>query len=302
VLDWTYRSNLVTYRPTRDPAGWLLLIVDLIGSRLGWPARDRVAMRVGDFFDALDELGLDMVRRQTLATCADRFARDLAVPGVLIEPVVRRMRVAALAWHLGCGDLAGREKHPQARKVRQLLRDRLDAAWVERIRSVDTSGYEPEVVALAMVPISIRMALATVRSVLRWAGDDIGDVPFAVFYALLTDARHGGRVWVPPDPFVNGDPYDRHAFELDVGHALDGTRSRRRRHEESTALSELGLSALFPRTIALVDLHLAEFPQRALWVCRYQGTVDDWLTYVAEREEQIERVHRSFALGLDLAH
>ena len=295
ALEWAYRNGLFAYRPSRDPGHWLLLLLDVAGARAGLAPTDRVQMSADALFARLCEIDLRHIVRHTRAVVLEHVARRLGLSVQFAEPLLARMSVAAVLNLLGVGpaDAARAEKHPQGRQVRKVLRARVDAGWERRLGAFEPVVERDPGVLLAALPISFGLSLRTVQSAMLRVGEDLAHVPFAVYYALLTDARRGGRVWRPPDRYVEGGCYDRATFDLAVGHALDAVRSRKRRYRRSSALSELGMSALFPATVARLDAWLERYPFAPFRLDAGQSAAGqvDWYLWAQTEMESIEALH-----------
>ena len=307
ALEWAYRHRLFDYRPTREPGRWLLLLLDVTGQRMRLNPHERLALSAHGFLERLSLMDLAYLSKRTREALCSAFARQFDVPAQLAEPVLERMSVAAVLWQLGVTLTSDhdREKHPQGRQVRAALRSRIDGAWDTGLASLEATQSVTAVSFLASLPIAARTTLVEVQAALREVDEDLADVPFAVFYALLTDARRGGRVWRPPAAYVESHSYDRAAFDATVGHALDSVRSRKRRyhHHRSAVLGDLGLSTMFPATIARLDawLDAKEIPEFRIDAGGATGT-PDWYAWVTSHSAEIAELHRHLlgALATDL--
>lgn len=305
VLEWSYARGQIAYRPRRDTSGWLIMLADVAGARAGLGPADRMTLPFHEFQSVLDAIGLAHVARQTGQATYEALAKRFGLPPLLVEPFANRMTLASVLWHLGHVGVRKNspEKHPQARHLRKLLRSHLDDAWDASLCLREHDGHIGELELLAALPLSFGVASRVVQAALDRVGEDLASVPFAVFYALLTDARRGGRVWRPPDRYVEATAYSRSTFEAAVGHALVASRSRRRRYARSVALSELGLSALFPRTIARLDAWLETHTFPTFFVASADGQVrtEDWYSWAVRNGDEIERLHARHAQGLGIA-
>ena len=295
ALEWAYSNGLFAYRPSRDPGHWMLLLLDVAGARAGLSPSDRVAMSADALFARLSEIDLRHIVAQTRAVVVEHVARRLGLPVQFAEPLLARMSVAAVVNLLGVGPAGATraEKHPQGRQVRKVLRARVDGGWERRLGALEPAVERDPRVLLAALPISFGLSLTTVQSAMLRVGEDLAQAPFAVYYALLTDARRGGRVWRPPDRYVAGGCYDRATFDLAVGHALDAVRSRKRRYRRSSALSELGMSALFPATVARLDAWLERYPFTPFRLDDGPSAMGpvDWYRWAQTEMECIEALH-----------
>lgn len=259
VLDWALGHDLFDYRPSRDPGRWLLLLLDVGGARIGLAPEARLRLPLDDFLARLGGKDLRLVADLTRSALADAVGDRIGVCREAAAGRLERTTVAETLWLLGIPETgpSGREKHPQGRQLRKAIRARVDLAWDARLDAVEEAGEVDAATVLAAIPGSYAVAVRTVQAALTRVGEDLAHTPFAVFYALLTDARRGGRVWRPSDCFVEAGSYDRAAFDAAVGHALLDARSRKRRYRRSSALAELGLSSFFPATFARIDRWLA---------------------------------------------
>ena len=295
ALDWAFRRGVLAYRPNRDPGRWMLLLLDVGGDQAGLTPDERLALPLDAFLERLAVIGLPELARITRDVLVVGIARTLATTPALVEPVVRRMSVANVLYRLGVTSAGGvfGDKHPQARHFRRVLRERVDEAWARELARLDRRGPPSAQQLLAALPIAFDLCARTVRAALLRVGEDLAHVPFAVFYALVTDARRGGRVWRPADRYVDGGCYDRASFEVAVGHALPFVRSRKRRYERSSALSELGLSAIFPNSIARIDdwLERGHYPAFQLDAASTPGSERDWYTRALEQRASIAAQH-----------
>lgn len=302
ALEWSYRHGWFDYRPTRDPGRWTLLLVDVVGARMGLAPRERLTSPVSAFLARMEAVNLELVAARTREALVAGVANAFDIPDALAAPLVGRMSLAAALWAHGvpASGPTGREKHPQGRQVRKALRGCIDAHWDRQLEAVEANDAIDAETVLAAVPISYAVMARAVQSALERVGEDLGQVPFAVFYALLTDARRGGRVWRPPERYVEGGSYDRAAFESMVGHTLTSSRSRKGRYRRSSALAELGLSASFPRTVARIDRWLGTelIPEFCLAVGGAGYLRGDWYSWAQERSERIERRHLALVEGV----
>ncbi len=288
ALEEALELGLFDYRPTRDAAAWSMLLIDIVGDRLALSPTERLDVSMRGFLDHLDALALRHTARITEEALVDALARTMGLSRPLARPLLSQIRVAALLWLLGyrCdGRLA--ERHPQARHVRKLVRARVDAAWERQLAGAEAHGIDALDV-LAALPITFGHAVQAVQVALRRADEDLAHVPFAVFYALATDARRGGRVWYPPARYVENGCYDRATFDATVGHVLDGSRSRRRRFGRSVALSDLGLSAMYPASIARLDAWLARHDLTPLHFPSGRDVLTvDWYAWATSHADEV---------------
>jgi hypothetical protein len=295
ALEWASTRGLLDYRPNRDPGRWLLLLLDVGGARAGMPPDQRLALTLDAFLERLADIELPLLARMTREELVTAVARTLAAPALLVAPLVGNMSVACVLWRLAVSAGGGEtgDKHPQARHFRRVLRQRIDDAWSQELDRIELRGPPSLQHVLAALPIAFGLCARTVRASLRRGGDDIDQTPFAVFYALVTDARRGGRVWRPPDRYVEGGSYDRASFELAVGQALEGVRSRKRRERRSSALAELGLSAIFPTTVMRIDrwLEQGRYPVLELDAPPLDPCEQDWYAWARTQRSLIRSLH-----------
>ena len=295
ALEWAFRRGVLDYRPNRDPGRWMLLLLDVGGERAGLTPDELLALRLDAFLERLAAIDLPQLATITRDVLVVSVARTLATAPELVEPLVGRMSVTSVLYRLGVKSAHGAfgDKHPQARHFRRVLRERVDEAWANELVQLDNCEPPSAQQLLAALPIAFDLCARTVRAALLRVGEDLAEVPFAVFYALVTDARRGGRVWRPADPYVEGSCYDRTTFEVAVGHALDAVRSRKRRYQRSSALSELGLSAIFPATIARIDdwLERGSYPAFRLDATPTPACDRDWYAWALEHRAGITAHH-----------
>jgi hypothetical protein len=302
ALNWALRHDLFDYRPSRDPGRWLLLLVDVAGARLGLAPEARLRMPLATFLRRLDAIDLGRVGDRTGETLGRVLDDPAGSRRVRTDGWLQRASVAEVLWSLGIPSTgpAGREKHPQGRQLRKALRARVDLAWDARLAALEEAGEVDVVTLLAAVPGSYETAARAVQATLTRVGEDLAQLPFAVFYALLTDARRGGRVWWPADCFVEGGSYDRSTFDAAVGHALDDARSRKRRYRRSSALAELGFSAFYPATFARLDRWLASgrVAEFCLAGVPDPGRSVDWFAWTRRHAAGIAGRHRELVAAL----
>ena len=295
ALEWAFRRGVLEYRPRRDPGRWMLLLLDVGGARAGLAPDERLALPLDAFLERLAGIDLPELARITREHLVACVARSLATTPALVEPLVGRMSVASVLYRLGVTSVNGvfGDKHPQARHFRRVLRERVDEAWAQALTRLDQRGPPSAEQLLASLPVAFDLCARTVRAALLRVGEDLAHVPFAVFYALVTDARRGGRVWRPADRYVEGGCYDRASFELAVGHSLEFVRSRKRRYRRSSALSELGLSAIFPNSIARIDewLERGDYPVFRLDTAPALASERDWYAWALAQRVRIAAHH-----------
>ena len=309
ALEWAFRRGVLEYRPNRDPGRWMLLLLDVGGARAGLAPDERLALTPDAFLARLATIDLPELARITRDVLVVGVARSLATTPALVEPLVGRMSVASVLYRLGVTSATGvfGDKHPQARHFRRVLRERVDDAWARELARLGRRGPPSAQQLLAALPIAFDLCTRTVRAALLRVGEDLAHVPFAVFYALVTDARRGGRVWLPADRYVEGGCYDRASFELTVGHTLELVRSRKRRHRRSSALSELGFSAIFPNSIARIDdwLERGAYPVFQLDAAPALASERDWYAWAVAQRVRIAAHHDRLVdavTALDRAH
>lgn len=291
ALEWAYQHDLFDYRPSRDPARWLMLLLDVAGARAGLPPSTRLTMPFGRLMSEFERIDLTRVAQRTRVVVTDAVAVVYRAP----PPLIERMTVAAVLHALGMSAYGNqrREKHPQGRQIRKVLRGSIDATWDDALADVERMRRPDAANVLAAIPPRFEVTARAVDAALRRVDEHLDDLPFAVFYALLTDARRGGRVWVPADRFVEGGSYDRATYEEAVGHVLNDARSRRQRYRRSCVLAELGLSAAFPRTIARLDRWLEQeaVPEFRLDLVGTRCLADGWYAWARSQSPSIQSRH-----------
>jgi hypothetical protein len=312
VLETSYAHGWLSYAPQRDVGRWLVMLLDLVGARVGLTPEARLDRTVDAFLGDLRDTGLLRVADVTDAAVLQGLSRRLAWPRLALEPVAPHLSMGAVLWHVGFRSSAYRsqvhfEKHSQGKLIRRKIGATLDELWAHAVHE-QLAGAPPRALnVLAALPPSFSVVLAQVESGLRRVDESLDGMPFAVFYALVTDAARAGRRWDPPDRFVEGWAYSREDFERAVGRTLKGAHSRKRRYRRSVALAELGLSSFFPTTVALIDSWLAGCRCSELWVeppeGAHAGEEVGWLELARANMEAIEdlqwRVYASVTDGLD---
>ena len=263
VLETSYAHAWLSYAPNRDVGRWLMMLLDLVGARAGLGPEARLAAHRGGLprrsarRRAARAGRRDRGRRAAGAVAPLRLAQPGAGAGDAAP--VDGGRALAHGLPLRRLPLAGplREAQPgQAHppQARRHPRRALGAAAHRRL-----AGEAPTALhVLAALPPSFPVVLEQVQAALERVDESLEGAPFAVFYALVTDAARSGRRWDPPERFVEGWAYSREDFERAVGRTLSGVHSRKARYRRSVALAELGLSSFFPATVALVDGWLAQ--------------------------------------------
>lgn len=297
VLETAYAHGWLSYAPHRDVGRWLLMLLDLVGARAGIGPEARLARTCDAFLDELRDVGLRRLADVTRSALLQALSRRFAWPGLALAPVVRRLSVGALLWHLGFRADAYLaqvhfEKHSQGKLIRRKIGTTLDELWA-RAAHRQLAGSAPTAQhVLAALPPAFPVVLEQVEHALARVDESLEGAPFAVFYALATDAARSGRRWDPPERFVEGWAYSREDFERAVGRTLSGVHSRRARYRRSVGLAELGLSSFFPTTVALVDGWLARCGCSELWVEApdggHAGGEESWLAAARARLEAIE--------------
>ena len=297
VLETSYAHGWLSYAPHRDVGRWLVMLLDLVGARAGLAPEVRLERTVGAFLDDLRDVGLRRIADVTDAAVVHGLSRRLVWPRLALEPVAPRLSMGAVLWHVGFRSDTYRsqvhfEKHSQGKLIRRKIGTTLDELWAQAVHQ-QLGGAPPTALhVMAALPPAFSVVLAQVESALRRVDESLDGMPFAAFYALVTDAARSGRRWDPPDRFVEGWAYSREDFERAVGRTLKGAHSRKRRYRRSVALAELGLSSFFPTTVALIDSWLAGCNCSELWVeppeRTHAGEEVGWLELARAEMETIE--------------
>lgn len=297
VLETSYANGWFGYTPHRDVARWLVMLLDLVGARVGLAPHARLDRTIGGFLDDLRESGLRHVADVTHSAVRARLARCFGWPDLALAPVTPGMSVLAALWHMGFRidvylSQVHFEKHTQGKLIRRKIGATLDELWAEAARRQLGSGPPTALHVLAALPPAFPVVLEQVESALARVDESLEGAPFAVFYALVTDAARSGRRWQPPEAYVQGSVYSRGDFERAVGRTLPGSQSRRTRYRRNVGLAELGLSSFFPATVALIDRWLAACPCSELFVeppeGAHAGVEDGWLGLARTHMEAIE--------------
>jgi hypothetical protein len=287
IFDRAEAHGWVSYAPSRDPGRWLVMLLDLVGARAGLAPRARLTMRFGEWLALLRANGLPRLAEVTRHAVGENL--EPRCPGGARS--VEACPVLEILWALDYDPGRYRrqvnfEKHSQGKLIRRKIAALLDDPWCAAVRAeAERRGGVDGLLVLAAIPPSFGDAYRSIDATLARVGESLSSGPFAVFYALATDAARGGRVWQPPAPFVEGEAYARDDFEWAVGRRLGAARSRRNRHTRSTALAELGLSSYFGDTVRLLDGWLERHPLPELWVAAVEGVPPGplWFEF-AERE------------------
>ncbi len=297
VLETAYEHAWLSYTPSRGVVRWLLMLLDLVGTRSGLSPARRVDLTFSQFLDMLRGRGLEHLADVTEDVITRQLAACLNVHEPVVGGVAREMSVFALLWHLGFrpGANAGArfEKHTQGKIIRRKISDNLDALWADALRCVAAEDGRVEAHhVLAGMPPSALVVARQIQGALRRVDESLDSFPFAVVYAFATDAQRSGRIWDPPDHFVEGSAFARSDFEAAVGRALQGARSRKRRYRRSVALAELGLSAFFPETVSVLDGWLERCGCSEFWMASLRagdrGEHGNWYSFAERNMALIE--------------
>ena len=278
VLDQALARGWLSYAPSRDPAKWFAMLLDLVGAHAGLPPEERVELTLAEGRRMLRQMELGEIAVVTERAGVEAFARRYELTPVTVEHLVAPMGVYAFLWKLDFDPTetlrAPAERHTQGRVVRKKIGRVLDDAWSDALRAHEASREALEFGdVLAAIPPSFERTYRLIDDTLHRVDESLADAPFAVYWALATDASKGGRVWDPPARYVEGGAFGRTDFEVAVGRELLGAPSRKRRYGHSVALAELGLSATFPKTVGILDGWLERFPNSELSLAT--GDVDD---------------------------
>jgi hypothetical protein len=276
----------VPYRPTRNPAAFLVMVFDLVGDaahgylarleRDPQPAASEAAIRehlraraLAPWTRLVDEcrtLGLPHVAQVVADTVRHALARpstsDLAAE---LERVRGWMTPAQAAVFDADAYV---ERLPLAR-VLTLLRFDPDAPPPGG-REQHPTGGDLRSLLRRRLDAAWAAALADVApaaggdataflaawplDVLTLAGAAADDEDFAAAYAVATDAPPPGRTWPAAAPYVEASEAETFAALAGRGNAPDAAWTRR-----TTRLRRWGVSALLPATVAAVDRGLAAF-------------------------------------------
>lgn len=296
VLETSYEHAWLRYTPSRGGVRWLLMLLDLVGTRSGLAPARRVDLTFAQFLDLLRARDLDHLAEVSDLVIAKQLAECLELTMPVARSVLGNLSVFALLWHLGFRPDHARggrfEKHTQGKIIRRKITDTLDTLWADALRAVAAEDGAVEAHhVLAGLPPSATVVARQIDGALHRVDESLDAFPFAVVYALATDAKRAGRLWEPAPRYVEGVAFGRDDFETAVGRALQGARSRKRRYRRSVALAELGLSAFFPETIAVVDGWLDACPCSEF--CLAPGASghaggDGWFSYAQDQAPLIE--------------
>jgi len=307
VLEASYAEGWLSYAPKRDVVRWLLMLLDLVGAERGYAPRARLERTFEAFLSDVEAAGLTRLAEVTREASLERLARELDWPLAIADALGAELSMAALLWRFGFSTAEYRaqvhfEKNSQGKLIRRKITAALDGPWAEALRTETVGAPITALHVLAALPPAFEVVIGQVRRVMDRVGDRLDNVPFAVFYALVTDAARSGRRWQPPERFVHGSAYTRDDFERAVGRVSRGSRSRGARSRRSASLAELGLSNFFPETVAVIDAWLVACQCSELWVepldGAHAGSEEGWLELaraqrdtIAEMQERIrERV------------
>ncbi len=305
VLEWALARDWMRYRPTRDAARWLLMLLDLVGAYADLDVPARLRLPFGRFLELLGRVALVRLAAVTRAATADALARRRPRRR---RPPLERAPVAGpvltVLWNLGYSPHSYRtqvhfEKHSQGRLVRRKIAATVDGAWAEAVREEAELHGPGAALLLAALPPGFGTCYRVIETTLRRSEDSLTANPFAVFYALATDAVRGGRVWEPADALVEGAAYGREDFHLALGRSRHGHGDRRA--TRGSALAELGLSTYFPRTVELLDLWLVSRQLPELWVGEDAPTNRDetWHTFARRAADDVNGAHRAILRRVD---
>ena len=203
------------------------------------------------------------------------------------------MSLYSVLWHLGYQPehyqrQINAEKHSQGKLIRQKIAQSVDSYWFQALKEHQQSQRTITFIdVLAAIPPSFTQVFNLIESILNKADESLSYGPFAIFYALASNASKGGRIWQPPASFVEGCTYSRVDFEIAVGLRPGGLNDSKR-----VALAQLGLSAFFPKTIALIDNWLERFvisefycEDELMWHNNVQG---NWCQHIGDYLDEIE--------------
>ena len=315
LLDFIWsqpRLPLHHYRPTRNPAAFLAMIFDLVGDHLqgdgdgaalGSSGRllvqDTIRWRLGTRWDCfIDELAsaglphlaavldetmkavLRLRSRSSLPAYLQRlklYMTPSQLTQVKVDALIDRLSVLEVLSHLDFeGAETGHEQHPVGGDLRKSIRRAFDDGWR---RTLEGQGKHNLITLFACLPLDGLRLLASqgVR--------EASEFDFAVFYALITDAKAPGRMWQPPAAYVGADEDWQHFAFLAARQDATSRKTQGR--------ARLGISSTFPNTIRALDGWLesaVDFPEL--------HTRRAWHRTVTEARDEIAQARARFLYAL----
>lgn len=276
---------LYTYRPTRNPAAFLAMVFDLIGDYLHGYAdrlqdesgrtkhtpslqttiRRRLGTRWDCFIDelviaglshlaaVLDETTKTVLRsrsRSSLPSYLHRlrvYMTPSQLAQVKVNALIDHLTVMEVFSYLGFRKLSasGQEQHPVGGDLRKSIRETFDEGWQ---RALEKQSERNLVTLFASQPVDILRLTAMAAT-----SNELTDCDFAVFYAVITDAKAPGRTWQPPEAYVGSGEEDQQTFAYLTARTPQDVLSRKLQ-----GLARLGLSSTFPKAIRVLDTWLAQ--------------------------------------------
>lgn len=246
-LERALRHGWFTYRPSRQPGRWLMVVLGLVGAQAGVPPEGRLRLSGRAVREMLKRVGLPRLALLTLDVLSEalshtRALRQADCSAGVVRGLVERMSVAALLGHLGYdedqnGPGRNLETSTVAQQLRRLVVRHLDPLWAAALEAVTTPGLAE---VLGGLPPGFSGIERAVRRAFEHAGEHLPDGNFALFYSLVTDAALGtGRTWIPDERYVHGAAFTRADFEALRRGAVPAAR--------------LGLSGACPASVACID-------------------------------------------------
>lgn len=272
ALEFGLQEELLSYRPT-NPHQWLALLVDVIGHYKntyleGTAAKESITSLLEqtykDFEDYLQELGLVKIATETekmltkYLTTKSPLHLELS-KDELKELQVAEMRLIEIFEYLPeltkvtktkAGKEKKAEKHTIGRKVLEKVRQILDTAYEQAVRTWQKERKPNFINLIASLPTSGIMATEIVNYIL----EIVDDYDFAVFYTLATNGPKTGkgRQWCAISPYLpttNSSDMQVENAEVEYFELITGDSAEKK----ETTLAHLGLSQIFPLTIDHLD-------------------------------------------------
>jgi hypothetical protein len=267
-LKYALRYGWFAYAPSRQPGRWLIVLLDLCGAASGRDVRSRLDLRVQEFMDVLRELQLSHVADMTCNTLVRALEplppyRTIGRP--LLFRVLSSMGMVALLRHLGVDPDALQRSRDHAgsvhgQKIRQQVSEHLDVFWCEALARLADDAIPDTARVLAGLPPSFSQVEALVEHPSQADVQGLHDLPFAVFYARVTDAPDHlweSGVYVPDDA--------RSIFEESVGRMREHRKARDDATSPPVKHLRLGLRSACPRSLAVIDRWLERQPLNAFF-------------------------------------
>jgi hypothetical protein len=263
-LEFALEHGWFSYLPSRQPGRWVMNLLDLLGSLAGKSASQRLGLDIRGLVSLLSHHRLTHIAELTCATLTRSLEmcpefRDLSRP--LMRRVLETLDMVSLLQWLGFKPdavLSARDRAGSVygQKIRQQLSNQLDPHWETVIASLEQESIPDFLRVLVSLPPSFQQLETMIEHQLQLEDSSLKEIPFAVFYARVTDApgdEWSGRHYISED--------DRSAFEAWVG------RHRERRLSGVTGFEtnhikqfRLGVRAACPLTIQVIDRWLEQKP------------------------------------------